>query len=468
MPISDKTLKKTFTQDQELLATTKIPIITVSGTYHEDLKGLHHLEESDLIPDVVYSRAHYSMAIGVAVEAWETAKKKTIDPKLAWMVDPANYVDVKEEKTLAITETIGKLLARQPMLKRLKDLVDKFGRSKLPILASITPPLLKLTKDSKGPFLSFHIAAGNILLENGKTVVQMITDPHVREDYITHAEKDHAFYLVFDNRTKKEFMEKAEKLGIKANADRVFVTGPPIDPRIIHQRENKKAWTKERPLRLAITTGGLGTNKVEIKNILNQLVPKMASQSKPSTELLVYAGTHADIKDMVIEKARKHDLPYREISLKDPAHFEIGKKLEVNSARTDEAIKKHHVPLTVIYHPQIIDANELLIEYGFPWADGFISKPSGDMAYDAVAAGCFLLTLAEWGEWELNIREKFEGHGVSIKADVDNILEQLSKLKSGENNWINKAMKAVQTIEEQDPLLLKGSENIIKAFKKIS
>ena len=36
----------------------------------------------------------------------------------------------------------------------------------------------------------------------------------------------------------------------------------------------------------------------------------------------------------------------------------------------------------ILYADNLVEANELMIEYMFPWADGVMTKPSGDMAYD--------------------------------------------------------------------------------------
>ncbi|NCN45260.1 MAG: hypothetical protein COU63_04730 [Candidatus Pacebacteria bacterium CG10_big_fil_rev_8_21_14_0_10_36_11] len=462
MPSLTPSLRQTKKLDAKYLKTTKVPIITVSGTYKEDLKGLHHLPENDLLQDIVLSRAHYSMAIGVAAEAW----KNKLDPQEAWLVDPTNYVAGKKWGSIVFTDTIGKILARYPMLKSLKDIVDKFGRQKLPILESITPPLIKLTENIKKPILSFHIAAGNIMLAEGKTVFQMVTDPHVREDYLAQCDKIHAFYGVFDENTKKEFLEKAEKLGKNVDPDRVIVTGPPIDPRVLEARNHKAPWNSNRSLKICLTTGGLGTNKPEIAKIIDKLLPEMQGP-QARFELMVYAGTHTDIKDLVIEKARKADISYTEINPIDPAQFEIGKALTLKK----EVHKRINTKISVIYHPQIIDANELLIAYGFPWADLFISKPSGDMAYDAIASGAALLTLAEWGEWEHNIRLKFEKHEISQEADLNEIVKQLDSITHSaptKTSWLQNAQHMARTIEKQDKLFRVGAINILKAVIKLS
>jgi len=459
--LSDPILKKTLRKDKEFLENTDLPIITVSATYREDLKGLHGLEEIDTTTDIVFSRAHYSMALGIAIKAWG----KKIDPKKAWIVDPTNYVGTKHWSTIVITELIGKILARFKVLKKAKDLVDKFGRQKLPILESITPPLIYLTKNIKKPILSFHIAAGNILAANGKEVIQVITDPHVREDYLANAHLPNIKFCVFDEKTRTEFFEKAAASGKKISDEKIIITGPPVDPRIIAAGRDKVPWRKN-PLKLCITTGGLGTNKAEIKDLLDQLMPALRKKTVPY-QVMLYAGTHRDIKDMAIELAKENRIKVWEPQLKDPAIFEIDANL--NKVKTKAFVRQalpcrvdNQCPFTVLYHPQIVDANELLINFAFPWADGFITKPSGDMAYDAAAAGSFLLTLKEWGEWEHNIRNIFEQKNISREAKIDHIEEQLESLKianSTHRSWVEKAMLNALQI---DRLFLNGAKNIIK------
>jgi hypothetical protein len=435
----DPVITKLLTKDRQQLSETTLPIVTVSASFKEDLKGLYGFAQDQTIPDIVFSRAHYSMAVALAVAAWG----KHFNPNKAWIVDPTNYVSRREWKKLELTQSIGQTIARHPFLKMVKDFIDRFGRQKLPILASITPPLLHLTERVKGPILSVHIAAGNILVEQGKEVIQVITDPHVRDDYLLNADSSKIIYAVFDERTKMEFLEKAAARGHKVSPLKVVVTGPPVDPRVVAYRHHKKPWTKG-PLKLCLTTGGLGTNKDELENLLEQLLPAI-KEDKTKYHVVLYAGTQHDIYQMARQAAKK-------------AKLKVG------------ALKDTKSPFRIIYHPQIVDANELLIKYGFPWADGFISKPSGDMAYDAAAAGCFLLTLAEWGEWEHNIRNVFEQREIGRMAVTDNILSQLDVLTQVEvpdpakphhakQPWVSRAMCNALSI---DPLFLSGSENIVE------
>lgn len=376
------------------------------------------------------------MALGTAIEAWDAATaggEIKVKPEKAWLVDPTNYVPPKQWRKIEFTQFVGKTLARHPVLKAFKDLLDRFARSKLPILSSITPPLLYLTEDIKKPILSFHIAAGNILAGQGRHIVQVVTDPHVRPEYVLHADKPNTTYCVFDERTKLEFLEVAAIEHIAVDPKKVVVTGPPVDPRITKARQHKAAW-RSGPLHLCITTGGLGTNKLEIRHLLKQILPELRHHNTPY-HLMIYAGTQKDIAKMVQDLAKEE-------------RVKIG----------DMDDTKAH--LRLLYHPQIFDANELLIHLAFPWAHGFITKPSGDMAYDAVAAGCFLLTLKEWGIWEERIREIFEQKDIARRAEVDHILEQLTVLQTASNgkSWIETAMNHAFGIEK---LFLLGSKKIL-------
>ncbi len=430
MPTSalDPTLAHLLELDRHRLTTTRVPIVTVSASYREDLKAWYGIPDNDELPDVVFSRAHYSMALAMATQLWGTQ----MDPAMAWIVDPTNYVSRTDWSKIKLTEEIGKTIARQPLLKTAKDLFDRFGRQKLPILASVTPPLEHLFADVKQPILSMHVAAGNILVEMGKTVVQVVTDPHVREDYLAQAHRPTMTFCVFDERTRQEFLEKAAIKHIRVDPSRVIVTGPPVDPRLLKLRTHKKP-PVSRPVHLCLTTGGVGTNKRELLDILEQLIPELRRQ-EPAYQVVMYASTQQDIAQEVRQLARDH-------------HIRIGRDNDTSA------------PLRLLYHPQIVNANELLLKYGFPWADGFITKPSGDMAYDAVGAGCFLLTLAEWGEWEHNIRAIFEQLGISRVARINNIVTQLNFLQKKHlgKSWISQAIMRSLRI---DKLYLDGAKEI--------
>ncbi len=430
----DLEFRRTAHEERHLLETVEIPIVTVSATFKEELIKEFGENPVEVTPDVTFSRAHYSMANALVVAA--THNKKTF-----WMIDPTNYVSAKDWPKIMFTQRMGRLIARSPLLKELKDLMDTRLRNQLPLTSAIKEPLTYVTGRVTRPIISLHYEAGNILLENGKTVLQVVTDPHVRPQYLTHADNPKLSWAVFDELTKARLIELGYILGHKIDEKRVTVTGCPVDPRIILKDKNTAiTGYRHRPLRLAITTGGLGTNKDEITTLLTNLSPAI---KKGEVHIAAYCGVHEDFETMFTTFARVH-------------RIKIGENHDVQA------------PFRIFHGHDIVDANELLLDYVFPWADGFISKPSGDMAYEAIAAGCFLLTLHPWGEWEENIRAVTEGMGVSIRADIENIVAQLQAITHMpiEKNkpWVELALEKAQ--HHAKPLS-QGAFNILKLHTKL-
>lgn len=432
-PIDNQAL---LTSDRKFLESTTIPIVTVAASFRDELARFHGVDtyfgkDSD---EVLFSRAHYSMALAALIGAWHGPT----DPKRAWMVDPTNYVRSDDWSAIEFTEEVGKLLARHSLLKILKDLIDTRARQKLPITQAITTPLLFLFEHVNRPILSFHYEAGNILASLGKSVVQVVTDPHVRPQYLEYAHLSSVRYCVFDEQTRVGMLELASALGKDLNPRRVIVTGPPVDPRILAAARKKSSKDhQKRPLRLCIATGGLGTNQEEIVNILRSVCPLIR---QGNTQILLYVGVHEDLRERVHQVAAQEGLHVQ------PDH------------ETD-------APMRVLYSPHIVPANEALIHYGFPWADGFVTKPSGDMAYDAAAAGCFLLTLEPWGEWEHNIRDVFEQRGIARRALVSEFAAQIESLSSpyGGKSFVETAIENALTLPD---LFTHGIEKILAEFPR--
>jgi hypothetical protein len=430
----DLEFRRTAHEERHLLETVEIPIVTVSATFKEALIKEFGEKPDEVTPDVTFSRAHYSMANALVVAA--TKNKKTF-----WMIDPTNYVSAKDWPKIMFTQRMGRLIARSPLLKELKDLMDTRLRNQLPLTGAIREPLTYVTGRVNRPIISLHYEAGNILLENGKTVLQVVTDPHVRPQYLTHADNPKLSWAVFDEATKARLIELGFILGHHIDEKRVVVTGCPVDPRILTKDKNTAIrGYRNRPLRLAITTGGLGTNKDEITNLLTHLAPMI---KKNEVHVAAYAGVHEDFAAMFTTFARVN-------------RIKVGENDDIQAS------------FRIFYGNDIVDANELLLDYVFPWADGFISKPSGDMAYEAVAAGCFLLTLKPWGEWEENIRAVTEAMGVSIRADIENMSSQLKAITTVpvENGkpWVELALERSQKHAKS---VAQGAFNILKLHKKL-
>lgn len=424
----DVALPRTVHDDLHRLETVAVPIITISATFRKDIAE-HLGEKTRSLEEAVFSRAHFSMALGI----FEQARRMGLT---SWLVDPTNYVSEKDWGKILFTERIAETVARSPVLKKIKDIVDTFARNKLPISQAVKEPLKYVSSGVQNPIISFHYESGNLLAAGGKRVLQVVTDPHVRINYLFEAGRKNITFAVFDEETQEDFIAKARKMGKDIDADRVVVTGPPVDPRIVDAREKKRKRKKEdAPLKLTVATGGLGTNKGEIKKVLNSLSPEIKNGK---VQVILYAGTHYDFKFFYQKFARENGIKEGKLENKE-------------------------APLRVIYDQSIIQANQALIDYAFPWADGFVTKPSGDMAYDAAAAGCFILSLRPWGEWEENIQKVFFEKDILQKAILPSFADQLLRLR--DSGWIKSAIENALEIE---PLFLQGAKKIVDLQQRLA
>lgn len=429
LPPEDLDLEEALIQESLLLKKSDVPILTVSATFKKELADKYHSEIRSTSPDVVFSRAHYSMAEAVR----DTAEEMKLR---AQMSDPTNYVSVKNWKNVEFVETSGQVVARVKLLKWLKDKVDTFVRGKLPVSESIQVPLNYLTREIGKPVISLHYEVGNMLARNGKKVVQVVTDPHVRPQYLDCLPSDNIIYALFDEETKADFIAEAKQQNKNVGEKQLVVTGPPVDPRICRIGMSKKVMKKGEPVNLAICTGGLGTNLSEIRKALDILSPLLRPPEK--IRLFLYAGTHKDFRYFFEEYAEKQNI-------------RVG-NLDDESAR-----------IRILYEDSIIDANNNLIKYMFPWAHGVMTKPSGDMAYDAAAAGCFMFFLQPWGEWEENIQKRFVKREIGFDIDLDKDVKFL--LSDWDNN--PKLIQAMENAYNLPKLFREGTRNIVNLQQKI-
>ena len=432
LPPDDLDLKKALHEERHLLEDVEVPIITVSATFRKELAEKYR-SDVHTPSDVAYSRGHYSMAEAVKQQA-------LLMDKSSHFSDPTNFVSEKDWRKIEFTETVGLLVARYKLLKYIRDKVDKVMRGKLPIKEAINSPLLYLTGRTRCPIISMHYEAGNILANSGKTIVQAVTDPHVHYQYLDalpkkgedkeDGQQTDITYAVFDEDTKKGFFRLSDELNKHVREDQVVVTGPFVDPRITAIGETEKNLAKDQPVNIAITTGGLGTNLNEIKSVLEQLSPLLDPPEK--IRLFLYAATHKDFRNYFEDYAERN-------------HVRVG-NLDDEDAR-----------IRILYEDSIVDGNENIIKYMFPWAHGVITKPSGDMAYDAAAAGCFLMFLGPWGTWEENVQKVFENNRVGYDLDVKNAKAQLIDLMK--NKRLNESLKAAHDLPE---LYRQGCKNLIE------
>lgn len=428
-PPEELDLAKAIQNEKSLLEKATVPILTISATYRKELADKYHTIVHTP-SDVIFSRAHYSMAEAVR----QTAHEMQLS---TYMCDPTNYVSHKEWLKVEITETTGQLMARHRLLKWLKDKIDTKARNKLPINKAVTLPTQYLIEKISMPIVSLHYEIGNILVKLGKKVVQVVTDPHVRPQYLECLPTNKIVYCLFDEETKKYFMTEAKKQKKQISDQQLIVTGPPVDPRISKSGLIEKKLEKNKPINLGVCTGGLGTNLSEIKKVLEILKPYLKSPEK--VRLFLYAGTHRDFRNFFEDFAQKNNI-------------RIG-NIDQTSAR-----------IRILYEDSIIDANKNLIRHMFPWAHGVITKPSGDMAYDAAAAGCFLLFLEPWGEWEENIQRRFVKRQIGFDLDIKKDYQDLKSLLNLERN--QKLVSALQNSHHFSLKCNQGTKNILKVQQK--
>ncbi|AKM79049.1 MAG: hypothetical protein UX85_C0003G0155 [Candidatus Beckwithbacteria bacterium GW2011_GWB1_47_15] len=425
LPPESLDLKQALHEERHMLEDVETPVVTVSATYRKEL-AYKYQTLVHAASDVVFSRAHYSMAEAVV-------RASTLLGRAAHMADPTNFVSHRDWQKVQFTEKVGQLMARSKILKWVKDKVDTVARNQLPINQAITPPLIYLTGRVRCPVVSLHYEVGNILVENGREVVQVVTDPHVRPQYLTCLPSDKITYCVFDERTKKDLLKQARKMGKNIKRGQVAVTGPPVDPRIVRLGRSVKDLGKNEMVNLAVATGGLGTNMDEIRQILDQLVPLLKPPAK--IRLFLYAGTHRDFRALFEDYAEDNG---------------------VRIGNLDDEL----APIRILYEDSIIDANNNLIRYMFPWAHGVVTKPSGDMAYDAAAAGCFLLFLKPWGEWEENIQKRFVKRRVGYDFPPEDALEHFKSLWS--RGLLNSAMSRARRLPK---IFREGAKNIVRVHQ---
>src|SRR3989344_3774556 len=204
LPPRELDFKKSLHAERHQLQTVQVPIVTVSATYKAEIADVYD-EKLTNPEEVVFSRAHFSMAIAVMIEAFRQGKT-------FWLSDPTNFVSQKDWGKVVFTESMGKQMARHGLLETIKDIIDTKIRSKLPISGAITSPLLYLTGKTKKPIISLHYEAGNILAKEGKKVVQVVTDPHVRPQYLDIMPSKNLKFCVFDQKTKEDFLKIAKFL----------------------------------------------------------------------------------------------------------------------------------------------------------------------------------------------------------------------------------------------------------------
>ena len=82
LPPDELGLKRTLHDDRHEFEKTDVPVVTISATFRTALAKKYGIEAKT--EEAVFSRAHFSMANGVFLQARKMGFS-------SWLVDPTNY-----------------------------------------------------------------------------------------------------------------------------------------------------------------------------------------------------------------------------------------------------------------------------------------------------------------------------------------------------------------------------------------
>ncbi len=372
-----------------LADTSKIPILTAS----EVGNSRYDTRTSPL------SRAHATIAQSVA---------QVLNGATDVYVDVLQYVNNRDFLKFEKLARRAKRVASSP---RLHDVYNRYS----PLIRRIVNPDKKVqpvvdyfaksiaSRGDNTPVITTHYSVGNALLESlkargdGRSVVHYVTDPsHIHTQYLKHKDDPRTHYFVFDKATASAL----EDAGV--DADKISVTGFSTHPDLSPAEARSVA---DRKLRVGIFTGGVGTNRAEIETIVQNFNPE-------NQQLVVYCGTHTDIMEsslgLVSRNLRTKIVPAQNFQESDIGDehivFVVGTSLE-------GAVPASYKVLN--------------------WSDVVATKPSGDIAIEAVLSGHPVIPLSHWGVQEDVIDDMLHAYGATIDIpDLKNIGAILSTLQT--------------------------------------
>jgi hypothetical protein len=346
----------------------------------------------------------------------EAAEEKGLD---AYGVDAIDMINTEEERqALAQMAQLPRMVVRSELGSKMlhHPLVQKM-RSGLGLEDVVADKVLRLVDqvDKRKPIVLFHYGAAKVLVENGYNVIMAVTDPSsdlTHEGYISFVNENPRYqeqvrYAVMDEATAFWLNQYQ---GIPR--ERIKNVGAFVSPEVVEAGKQKisaaeKRWSKEKlfdhPVRLAVFTGGLGTNIFEIKKLIKELSSWMHSGR---VELNVFLGTNLDLRE----------------NLRDYAASECG----LQTADTEQ--QQTYLNLVAGQDKQWLaeKSKEFL-----KWADLVVTKPSGDKGFEACAAGCPLLSLFPLHPHEIRIYKILRRRGAAVRAEIGGLKDQLIDLVAG-------------------------------------
>ncbi|MFA5136150.1 MAG: hypothetical protein WC489_02030 [Patescibacteria group bacterium] len=168
----------------------------------------------------------------------------------------------------------------------------------------------------------------------------------------------------------------------------------------------------------------------EIQEILGELSAWIKSGK---VELSVFLGTNMDLAERLHKQLSK-------LGLNDPLFT-----VNIVSGTDKEELNK--------------SAQQMLIS-----ADFVCSKPSGDRAYEACAAGCPLLSLFALHPHEEKIFEMLQEQGMAVKCKTSHLKRQIEEIIT--NNGIIQMIQACRS--EHARVGLHGTSNLLAFYREIA
>jgi hypothetical protein len=409
---------------QTRLGKADIPVLTIAG--------------SPLIGGYL-TMAHDCMMRGF-IHAAEQAGREVCG------VDVLDYLTTTEEQDglvdmaklprLVVRTEIGSQLLHNPVVQKM--------RGGLGFEEILKEKVLELVEkvDKETVIVVFHYGVAKTLIEAGYSVLVAVTDPSAElthagyYDFLTEENKDKVCYGTMDQLTKEWLIENG---GVKQ--ENIREVGSFVSPKLVKAGKSKvenrlKHWEEcmngEKKFHVGIFTGGLGTNFWEMRDVVLSLVPLVEEEK---LKISVFFNMNTDLRDHLKDILNKNDY--------------TNKSIEVYASRDKDELNKKSI--------EILQAADLVF-----------TKPSGDKAFETLAAGCIPMFLFPLHPHEVRIREYVYQTGVGIEAEEYHYLHQVKKVLFNQEVYAENIYLTHHPEKDQvKPISHQGEELLLEFYQQI-
>lgn len=412
----DAQLAKRFRADQQSLADTQVPILIYSSVVRSGKV-------------IGQSRTQLALALTVAEQFWGAR----IQADKAWITDASASMSSAQWSQLYHQTPTKQSAVNSMWLSHLKSWLS--GVDAPPTNpATINTLLLYLTKSIERPIVSFSSILSELLLNQGKQVIHVVSDATASKRLLHLGLHPNVMLIVFDQNIKHDLVEQAELTQQPIDARKIEVVQLPVIQRLLSKNQRKLAW-RSGSLRLLVDASGNFSSASSDVQLVKQLVRGVAHLAVP-IKLLLYCGTDTKTAQKlatVVQQARLTVAPLADTQ----------------------------APIRLIADPSLTLAEQQLDQLGWRWAHGCLCSPTVDWLAAAVASSNFLLTKPARTDWEADLVRQLHTLGVSTQVHEEHVLEQLESLmRAGVRgqSWIERAMHTSHRARAQ----LTGTQQITK------